>query len=162
METNNTGKAMHTNAGNIHHEGNKNDFYAYSMLPVSLKHRMIITEGVPLLPSSFLRLTKLSSQSMRKYIWVTNCLWINGAGYPMHMMLWLRHNAGDFAVIERLHKKCVWVQSSLTNCCYSAANFNGTDRDENSLWVTHNEYHCQMLGWGYRQNLISKVDIMQV
>jgi len=38
METNNTGKVTHTNAGNIQYKGNKNDVYAYSMLlPVSLK-----------------------------------------------------------------------------------------------------------------------------
>jgi len=37
-------------------------------------HRMITTEGVPLLPSSFLQLIKFSSQSMRKYKCVTNCL----------------------------------------------------------------------------------------
>jgi len=59
----------------LQHEGNNGDAYLYSMLlPVPGMHRMTTTEGVPLLPSSFLQLTKLSSQSVRKCRCVTNCL----------------------------------------------------------------------------------------
>jgi len=59
----------------LQREGNKGDAYPYSiLLPVPGMHRMITTEGVPLLPSLFLPLTKLSSQSMKKYRCVTNCL----------------------------------------------------------------------------------------
>jgi len=68
----------------LQHEGKKGDAYPYSMLlPVPEMHSMITTKGVPLLPSSFLQLTKLS---MRKYRCITNC----GA---LQMMFWLKHNA---------------------------------------------------------------------
>jgi len=49
------------------HEGNKGDAYPYSLLlPVPGMHRMITTEGVPLLPSLFLQLTNISKIAIEK------------------------------------------------------------------------------------------------